>query len=129
MTPVFISFDEAMLAHVRIIELFGGSLGLRDRGLLQSALSTPSQAFGGNYLHDFPHEMAAAYLYHVVKNHPFVDGNKRTGAALARIFLLTNDCAFDPDETAYGDLTLGVAAGTSEKGDVITFFKAHVRPV
>ena len=128
MTPIFISLDEALLAHARMIELFGGSAGLRDIGLLQSALATSGQAFGGTYLHSFPHEMAAAYLFHVVKNHPFIDGNKRAGATLARIFLLMNDCTFDPDEIEYGDLTLGVAAGEIDKPAVVAFFKQHVSP-
>ena len=71
--------------------------------------------------------MGAAYLFHLVKNHPFIDGNKRIGAAAARVFLLLNQAKFDPDEDEYGDLVLDLAAGKLDKPDVIAFFKKHVR--
>jgi len=78
-----------------MIKTYGGSEGLRDAGLLHSAIAVPQASFGGNYLHAGLFEMAAAYLYHIVQNHPFVDGNKRTGAAAAIVFLAMNDIRFD----------------------------------
>jgi death-on-curing protein len=64
-----------------MIEVYGGSEGLRDEGLLGSAIAQPQTSFSHNYLYADLFEMAAAYLYHIVQNHPFYDGNKRTGAA------------------------------------------------
>jgi death-on-curing protein len=69
--------------------------------------------------------MAAAYAFHIVSNHPFVDGNKRAGAVAARVFLLLNDANFDPTEEAYGDLILAIASGQATKDDAIAFFRQH----
>jgi death-on-curing protein len=124
---LFLTRDEVLALHERSIKEFGGSLGLRDEALLASALAIPSSTFGGEFLHPSLAEMGAAYLFHLVMNHPFIDGNKRTGAAAARLFLLLNDARFDPDETEYGDLTLDVAAGRLSKDDAIAFFKKHVK--
>lgn len=77
----FLDLDRALRMHRSLIEAYGGSDGLRDAGLLESALAMPQASFDGQYLHADLFEMAAAYLYHIVQNHPFVDGNKRTGAA------------------------------------------------
>lgn len=72
------------------ISTYGGDFGIRDRGLLESAVLTPQQKFSGNYLHTDIYQMAAAYLFHLCKNHPFVDGNKRAAAMTAIIFLDVN---------------------------------------
>jgi len=126
-TPVFLSFDEVVEMHQRLVALFGGSSELRDAGLLQSALGMPASAFAGEYLHSSLAEMAAAYLFHIASNHPFVDGNKRIAATAARVFLLINDAEFEPSEQEYGDLTLAVASSQLDKGAVVEFFKRHVR--
>jgi death-on-curing protein len=118
-----------MEIHRAQIERYGGSPELRDLGLLQSALATPMGQFSGNYLYEFPHEMAAAYLFHLVSSHPFVDGNKRTGAVAAHAFLLMNGLVFEPDEKAYGDLVLAVASGQVGKEAAAAFMKSHIRPV
>ena len=124
--PTFLTFDEAVEIHRQLIDQFGGSHGLRDAGLLQSALAMPESMFGGQYLHGSLAEMGAAYLFHLARNHPFVDGNKRVAATAARVFLLMNGATFDPSEAEYGDLTISVAAGTLEKDDAIDFFRKHV---
>ncbi len=129
MTPIFPTLDEVIRYHEQLVEQFGGSAGVRDMGLLQSALAMPGMQFGGEYLHSTLHEMAAAYLFHIVGNHPFIDGNKRTGATIARMFLHVNGMRFDPSEEAYGDLVLAVASGQMEKSEVTAFFARHVRPV
>jgi death-on-curing protein len=85
--PWFLDIDHTMRLHRSLIETYGGSEGIREVGLLHSALATPQSSFGGEFLHRDLFEMAAAYLYHIVQNHPFIDGNKRTGAAAAIIFL------------------------------------------
>ena len=69
--------------------------------------------------------MGAAYLFHLVANHPFIDGNKRIGAVAARVFLLVNGVSFAPSEQEYGDLVLAVASGQASKEDAIAFFRLH----
>lgn len=66
---------------------YGGTVELRDAGLLESSIEQPRATFGGQFLHAYPFEMAAAYLFHIVNNHPFVDGNKRTGTVASFVFL------------------------------------------
>jgi death on curing protein len=113
--------------HRQLIDLHGGSHGLRDPGLLQSALAVPESSFAGQFLHASLAEMAAAHLYHLACNHPFIDGNKRVAATAARVFIKMNGGEFEPTEEEYGDLTLGVAAGTLDKPAATAFFRAHVR--
>lgn len=81
MMPRFLNLLESLEIHQSRIELYGGTDGVRDLGLLQSALAQPSAGFDGEFLHKDLFEMAAAYLFHIVRNHPFVDGNKRTALA------------------------------------------------
>lgn len=78
------------MIHTRQIEQFGGTDGLRDEGLLDSALAQPQATFGGDFLHPTVAAQAGAYLYHLVMNHPFIDGNKRTAFAVMDVFLRVN---------------------------------------
>lgn len=80
--PLFLTLDEVLEIHQQQIDLYGGSHGLRDPGALESAVATPQCTFGDEYLHTTIWEMAAAYLYHLVENHPFIDGNKRSAPTL-----------------------------------------------
>ena len=91
MDPVFLSLDEVLEIHEQQIELYRGSHGIRDSGGLESAVATPQATFGGEFLHRSLPAMAAAYLFHLCQNHPFLDGNKRAGANAAITFLLMND--------------------------------------
>jgi death-on-curing protein len=84
--PRFLSADEVLTLHETGIDAFGGSHGMRDAGLLDSALAIPRQGIGGEYVHEFPFGMAAAYLFHLCANHPFVDGNKRVALAACIAF-------------------------------------------
>jgi death-on-curing protein len=127
MDITFLTLHEVVELHERLTTDFGGSIGIRDMALVQSALAMPAATFGGQFLHSTLAEMGAAYLYHLVMNHPFVDGNKRIGAAAARVFLVMNDFTFDPDQAEYGDLVVDLASGKLDKADVIAFFKKHVR--
>ena len=77
-SPLFLSVENVIEIHADQIHRYGGSLGIRDVGLLNSALGMPKAGFGNQYLHAGLFEMGAAYLYHIVQNHPFIDGNKRT---------------------------------------------------
>ncbi|MEG4329587.1 Fic family protein, partial [Microcoleus sp. herbarium5] len=76
-TPKFLFLDEVLELHDDQISSFGGTPGVRDEGLLESALAQPQATFGGQFLHSTISEQAAAYLYHIAMNHPFIDGNKR----------------------------------------------------
>lgn len=124
MPPLFLDAHQILRIHRSVIEAYGGSEGIRDAGLLHSALAMPQASFGGKYLHRDLFEMAAAYLYHFVANHPFVDGNKRVGAAAAVIFLAMNDVALRADEEGLADISLQVAAGRAGKQAVAAFFRA-----
>jgi death-on-curing protein len=83
----FLEVDEVLALHEMQIERYGGSSGIRDRGLLESAVSMPQASFGGVFMHKDLFEMAAAYAFHIAENQPFIDGNKRTALAAALIFL------------------------------------------
>ncbi|MFN8575748.1 MAG: Fic family protein [Candidatus Sericytochromatia bacterium] len=87
----FLSKDSVLLIHKIMIDKFGGSHGIRDDGLLDSALNMPKSGFGDSYFHESLFDKASAYLYHLVKNHPFVDGNKRVGFACTEAFLRVNE--------------------------------------
>ena len=82
----FISKESVLFIHKRLIEIFGGSECIRDEGLLESAIVMPNSGVGSEYFHKSLFDKASAYLYHLVKNHPFVDGNKRVGFACTETF-------------------------------------------
>jgi death-on-curing protein len=126
--PCFVTTDEVLRLHRHQIDTYGGSHGVRDAGLLDSALAQPQAAFGGQFAHDGLAEMAAAYLFHLAMNHPFFDGNKRISVATAIYFLEVNGVDFDVDPVELGDLTLAVAAGQKGKDEATAFFRAHVKP-
>lgn len=118
MIVVFFSLDEVLAIHADQIERYGGSLGIRDRGLLESALATPQASYGGEDLHPTLCEKAAAYLFHLVKNHPFVDGNKRVGLAVALAFMGMHDAWVHASDAELVELVLGVVEGRISKADV-----------
>lgn len=125
---MFLSLDEALEMHQQQIDRYDGPSGIRDSGGLQSALATPQATFDGEYLHRSIPAMAAAYLFHICQNHPFVDGNKRAGAKAAITFLSMNDREpdFEPDDLA--DLVLSVASGRVDKAALTARFELHCRP-
>jgi len=125
MDPVFLTLDEVLALHSDQIRRYGGSPGIRDRGLLSSALGTPSATFGGAFLHQSLFEMAGAYLFHIAQNHPFIDGNKRTALAGSLTFLLMNDAEIDSSDDDLTDLVLGVAGGRITKSEGAVFLQKH----
>ena len=127
MTPVFLSLAEAVEIHRDQIERYGGQAGSRDLGLLQSALAMPGAGFGGKYLHSDLIEMAAAYLFHIVQNHPFVGGNKRTGTVAGIVFLSLNGIELEADETQLEQLVIDVAKGKAGKSAVADFLRRNSR--
>ena len=118
-------FVEAL--HLEQLRLHGGAAGIRDEGMLESALASPMQkeAYGQPDLS----EMAAAYLFGVVKNHPFVDGNKRTGLAAADTFLYFNGLEMEADQEDLIQLVLLVAAGEIDEEGAAAFFRDHTEPL
>lgn len=123
----FLSVEVILQVHARVIKEFGGDSGVRDRGLLESAVAMPQSTFAGKFLHSGVAEMAAAYHYHLCSNHPFLDGNKRVALVAAEIFLLLNGNELIVSDEELEELTLGVARGQMSKKAVIAFFKQHIR--
>lgn len=116
--PVFVDVEDVIEIHATQLEVHGGAPGLRDRGLLESAVAQPQASFGGELAHPGLFAMAAAYLFHIVSNHPFVDGNKRTGLLVALVFLDLNGITVDHPSEALYELTMSVAEGRLQKAAV-----------
>jgi death-on-curing protein len=122
---VFLTLDDILESHQNQIETYGGSHGIRDIGLLESAIAQTEASFDGQYLHADIFEMAAAYLYHLVMNHPFVDGNKRVGLEAALIFLEINNENLSASDEELVDLVLKTTAGQVGKREIAEFFRSH----
>jgi death-on-curing protein len=129
MEPTFLTLDEVLEIHQQQIERYGGCHGLRDAGALESAVAMPMTCFEGRYLHVTLPAMAAAYLFHLAQNHPFLDGNKRTGANAAIIFLRLNEWEPTFTEDMLVDVVLAVATGQLGKDELAAFFHRHARSV
>jgi len=125
MTPQFLSLDDVLESHAEQVAAYGGSDGIRDVGLLESALAQPAATFDGQFLHADLFEMAAAYLFHVVQNHPFVDGNKRVALECALLFMEINGCSVETSNEALVDLVLQAAQGQIGKQQIAEFFRGH----
>jgi death-on-curing protein len=125
--PVFLNLDEVLAFHEDQIRQHGGSTGIRDRGLLESALAAPAATFGGTFLNGDLFEMAAAYLHGLCSNHPFVDGNKRVAAVTALVFLKVNGVDLPVATKAYEAMVLAVARGELEKSDIAVFLRHKAR--
>lgn len=121
--PEFLTIGDILESHAQQIERYGGSDGIRDVGLLESSIAQPEAMFGGAYLHADLFEMAAAYLFHLVKNHPFLDGNKRIGLEAALVFLEINGLSLRVTDEALVELTLAVARGEASKPQIADFFR------
>lgn len=102
------SYLQVLKIHQRQIERFGGTDGVRDEGLLESALAQPQTTFGGELLHPTIAEQAAAYLFHLSMNHPFIDGNKRTAFAAMLTFLRLNNYSLNISQDEAYNLVIRV---------------------
>ena len=127
--PIFLGLDEVIEIHHDQISRYGGLSGMRDIELLKSAVAMPPVSFGGEYLHKNLYEMAAASLFHVTRNHPFIDGNKRTGAVTAVVFLIMNGIDFHADEDSFEGLVRSVADGKTDKAAIAKFFRNNTKIV
>jgi death-on-curing protein len=123
----FLSVDDVILMQADTLAHEGGLAGIRDRGLLESAVMMPRQQFGGVLLHRTLAEQAAAYLFHICRNHPFNDGNKRAAVLAALVFLHANGVRALPTPALLEQLTMRCAAGDAGKDEVTAFFRKHVR--
>ena len=117
---LYLDVDGVTAIHAEVLAAHGGSPGLRDAGLLESAVAAPQASFGGEVLIKDPLEVAAAYLFYLCRNHPFVDGNKRTALAAALVFLTHNGLLADPglparNVDAWEALVLDVAASRLDR--------------
>lgn len=124
---LFLSIQQIDLLHLEVLKEFGGADGLRDRGLLESALEMPRATFDGKLLHKNLSSIAAAYLFHICRNHPFIDGNKRVALGAALIFIEVNSGTIRASDDELERLTLGVASSEINKDAVTTFFSRRVK--
>jgi len=125
MAPVFLTLDEVIAIHRDQVERYGGDSGIRDIELLKSSVAMPTAGFGGDYLHTDIFEMAAAYLFHIIRNHPFVDGNKRAGVVAALVFLMMNGIELHSSEAKLEAMVRSVAEGKTDKAKAASFFRKH----
>lgn len=121
--PLFLTLAEVLAIHRDQIGRYGGREGIRDLELLQSALAMPAASFAGRFLHQDLPEMATACLFHIVRDHPFIDGNKRTGTVAALVFLLLNGCSFSAPENDLVKTVVAVASGKMSKAELALFFR------
>jgi death-on-curing protein len=121
----FLTLDEVLALHADQIERYGGRPGVRDVALLQAALAVPAATFGGVFLHGTVDEMAAAYLFHMARNHPFVDGNKRTALMAMLAFLGLNGFRLVAPANEVFDVVAGIAGGRTSKAEAAVFIQKH----
>jgi death-on-curing protein len=124
--PIWIDERDALALHDRLLALHGGASGVRDGGLLKSALSRPQQSFAYEEKADLI-EMATAYTAGIVRNHPFVDGNKRTGFVVGILFLELNGHRFTAREEDATQAILALASGTLDEAGYRAFLRANVK--
>jgi death-on-curing protein len=123
--PYWLTREEGLALQEMMLSQYGGSEGLRDENMLESALAKPRQlfAYGKPTLSD----LAASYVFGVVKNHPFIDGNKRTGFMLGAGFLERNGYEFHASEAEAAVRTLALAAGDMSEAEYAAWLKANSR--
>lgn len=123
--PIWVDERDALTLHDRLLALHGGAAGLRDHGLLKSALARPRQHFAYAESSDII-DMATAYTAGIVRNHPFVDGNKRTGFVVGILFLELNGYRFTASEEDAAQAVLNLAAGTLDEPGYTAFLRSNV---
>lgn len=122
--PTWLSESLIRTLHAESLDRFGGTAGMRDQGLLESALGRPPNRYKYG---DDPsvYELAAAYCFSIVSNHPFVDGNKRAGLLAARVVLFQNGYRFVPDEAETVQMIEGIAAGEVTEAELTAWIEQH----
>ena len=120
-----LSEHQVLRMHEQLLEETGGMSGVRDEGLLQSALEAPFQSFGGEDIYPSVQQKAARLGYGLIKNHPFVDGNKRIGTHVMLVFLWLNGIELDYTQQELEDVILNVAASKSDSDDLLGWLLNH----
>jgi death on curing protein len=129
---LYLDAEGVLAIHAEVLAAHGGAPGLRDQGLLESAVAAPQASFGGELLIQDPVEVAAAYLFYLCRNHPFVDGNKRTALAAALVFLKQNGLLKNPslpaqNVDAWEALVLDVAASRIDREETTARLRKLLR--
>lgn len=122
----YLAAEQVLFIHSRLIDETGGTHGIRDLGLLQSALLRPQATFGGKKLYRDVFHKAAALMESIVKNHPFVDGNKRTAITSASIFLLRNGYYLETSQKEFEQFTRKIATGKISFDNAVKWFKENL---
>lgn len=121
-----ISVKEAEVIHGLLIDTFGGSHGIRDLSALDSALARPFQTYESAELHSTPLQKAASLIESILINHPFVDGNKRTGYVLMRIFLISNELDINASQEEKYTFVINIASGVTKFEEIVEWLTNHV---
>jgi len=123
--PIFLTIDDVERVHDNQIELYGGTSGYVDKNRLEAAIGAVEAGMSGQYFHPTIHAMAAAYAYYIIKNHAFLDGNKRTGVASGSTFLLMN--GWDLTDVFSVDIAVGVAESRVNKQELTEYVLSIIR--
>ena len=121
-----ILLEDVLNIHEFLINKFGGSHGIRDEGLLKSALARPFQTFDRVDLYKSHIEKAAALIESVVSNHPFIDGNKRTAYVLMRLYLMENGLDIKTDQDEKYDFVISIASGKASHEQIVKWINDHI---
>jgi death-on-curing protein len=125
----YLSEEQILALHNALLEATGGEPGLRDRGMLESALARPAASFGGQDLYASLAAKAAALMHSLISNHPFVDGNKRVAVAAMELFLIVNHHRLDADNEGLEEFTLAAAASQIGLEEIRIWLDQRIRRV
>lgn len=125
----FLSRRLVRAIHRDQLDTFGGKRGVRDEALLDSALEQPQATFEGHLLHETVYQQAAAYLFHLVQNHPFVDGDKRVAFAAMDVFLRLNNLRLQLSDDEAFSLVMKRAVGEMDKSSIAELLRAECQPI
>ena len=124
--PKFLTLSHVIRIHDDMIAEYGGTAGILNCGALESAVAMPQQSFGGEFLHSSLPEMAAAYSFHIIMGHCFIDGNKRTGMASGSIFILMNEHTFT--QALDPSVAVSIAKHEISKEELAALYAANIEP-
>lgn len=122
----YLTHEDVRAIHSYLISTFGGLDGLRDEGLFDAAIEQPRQTFGGEDLYPSAAEKAARYAYGIVRNHPFADGNKRTGSACIGMFLRLNEIRFKPRHEDLLQTAIALAEGSMSYEELVSWIEDQI---
>jgi death-on-curing protein len=124
---IYLTAEQILFIHYRLVSETGGEHGLRDLGLLETAVARPRQTFDNEELYPDIFQKAAALMESLVNNHPFIDGNKRTGITCTVLFLQQNSITFSAKNSELEKFTLRVASVKMKRAEIAEWLKKHSR--